>query len=397
MKKSTDRIPELDGIRVIMIFIVSWYHLWQQSWLTPYIGSYSLDYLLRSGYIWVDGTVLLSAFLLFLPYARVMLHGGTVPDTRDFYRRRACRILPSWYFIILLFFFAMCLPWHLYTSPQFMVKDLATHFTFTFNFWADTYISTPLGAAPWTLAVEVQAYILFPWIAKSVMKHPVRTLGTMLILCLGFRAWCIWSLTDYSMVVNQLIDFLDVYVLGILLSMLYVRMEKAKLNGPSGTLKRILATVIFLSAVFCLLRLLRVQAASNGYTAIQRHQMEYRPLFTVCFGAMVISCPFALLPLRFLLGNPVMRFLSAISMNYYLVHQTLFVQLRRMRIPFSESDTPNITGDRVWQAEYTWLCFGLSLILAVLITYLIEKPVSRLLRKQVGRKQAIPPARIPHV
>lgn len=44
------RIPELNGLRVLLVFIVSWYHFWQQSWLTPSIGRYSLDYLLRAGY-----------------------------------------------------------------------------------------------------------------------------------------------------------------------------------------------------------------------------------------------------------------------------------------------------------------------------------------------------------
>lgn len=35
------KIPELNGLRVLLVFIVSWYHFWQQSWLTPSIGSYS--------------------------------------------------------------------------------------------------------------------------------------------------------------------------------------------------------------------------------------------------------------------------------------------------------------------------------------------------------------------
>ena len=48
MKREDGRIPELDGFRVLMVFLVSWYHFWQQSWLTPYIGSYSLDYLIRA-------------------------------------------------------------------------------------------------------------------------------------------------------------------------------------------------------------------------------------------------------------------------------------------------------------------------------------------------------------
>ena len=97
-----NRIPELDGLRVFMIFSIASYHIWQQSWLTPVIGHYSLDYLIRSGYVWVDGTVLLSAFLLFLPYVRSKRKGKPLPDTREFYFRRVRRVFPSYYFILLL-------------------------------------------------------------------------------------------------------------------------------------------------------------------------------------------------------------------------------------------------------------------------------------------------------
>ena len=157
MSEARKRIPELDGLRVLMIFIVSWYHIWQQSWLRPMIGNYSLEYLVRSGYVWVDGTVLLSSFLLFLPYAKALREKRPAPDTRDFYFRRVRRILPGYWFIILATLFAVAIPWSLYDSPQFLVKDVATHLTFTFPFFKDTYIYTPLGAASWTLAIEVQA------------------------------------------------------------------------------------------------------------------------------------------------------------------------------------------------------------------------------------------------
>lgn len=101
------KIPELNGLRVLLVFIVSWYHFWQQSWLTPSIGSYSLDYLLRAGYMPVDGTILLSGFLLFLPYARAMLLGEAVPNTKQFYQRRIYALCPA----IILSRWRCCLPW----------------------------------------------------------------------------------------------------------------------------------------------------------------------------------------------------------------------------------------------------------------------------------------------
>ena len=226
------RITELDGLRVIMIFIVSWYHIWQQSWMTPVISIpalniwWSLDWLVRSGYVWVDGTVLLSAFLLYLPLAR-QEGRGIVDDPVKFYRRKAIRLLPGFWFIILVFFFGMCLPYGLYHGDgPYMVKDLFTHFTLIFPFWRDTYIWTPLGAAPWTLSLVAQGYLLFPLLAKGMKKSPGLTLGLLTGFCFAFRAWCVWGMNDYSMVVNCLPNFLDVYALGFGAALLFAKLER---------------------------------------------------------------------------------------------------------------------------------------------------------------------------
>ena len=386
MTEKRRRIPELDGLRVLMIFIVSWYHIWQQSWLQPAVGTYSLDYLVRSGYVWVDGTVLLSSFLLFLPYAKAMREGLPAPDTRAFYYRRVRRVLPGYYFIIAAVLLGVAVPWQLYDSPQYLVKDVATHLTFTFPFFRDTYLFTPLGAASWTLAIEVQAYALFPLVARGVMKKPALTLGVMCAVCFGFRAWCIWALEDYSMVVNQLVNFLDVYVIGMLAAMAYVRLDGKQAesggNGVRGKYARqAAATAVFAAALFALLRMLRFQASSMDYVQIQQRQMVYRPVYALCFTALILSAPFSLLPLRRLLGNPVTKFLGGISMNYYLIHQTAVVHLKRMKIPPSVSDTPNVAGEQPWQSRYTLLAFVISLLLAVLVTYAIEKPAARAMDK----------------
>uniref|UniRef100_UPI003A8C6884 hypothetical protein n=1 Tax=Bacteroides clarus TaxID=626929 RepID=UPI003A8C6884 len=39
------RIGVLDGIRAIAIFLVAWYHIWQQSWLQPLTEHVNLDWL----------------------------------------------------------------------------------------------------------------------------------------------------------------------------------------------------------------------------------------------------------------------------------------------------------------------------------------------------------------
>ena len=402
-------IPELDGLRALMILMVSWYHIWQQSWLTPFIGNYSLDYLLRSGYVWVDGTVLLSAFLLYRPYARAYAEDCPLPDIRTFYRRRIRKILPGYYTILALTFFGICLPFGLYSSPQFLVKDAATHLTFTFPFFRDTYLGTPLGAASWTLAIEVQAYVLFPWMARASLKHPGKTFGLMLAACFGFRIWCLWSLSDFNMVVNQLLNFLDVYVLGCCLAILYERLSVRETKHVLFRGSAWAATALFFLAFWGLLRMLRIQAGSSVYSAgqgiagwigrilgmgtgnsnypvIQRNQMIYRPVYAVLFGAMMLSAPFSLRPLRKLLGNRATHFLAGISMNYYLIHQTVIVHMRRVGFPPSVNEYPNQAGEQPWQTQYTLLAFGLSLLAAIAITYLAEKPIQRWMDRRGGTK-----------
>lgn len=383
------RIPELNGLRVLMVFLVSWYHFWQQSWLTPSIGHYSLDYLLRAGYMPVDGTILLSGFLLFLPYARSMLLGEPVPGVREFYQRRIIRIVPSYYFLTLLMLFAVALPWNLYNGDTGgMLRDVFSHLTFTQTFSYRTYIATPIGVASWTIAIEMQAYLIFPLLARWAMKNPLGTLMSMAAAALAFRGFCVWKLDEYNMVVNQLINFLDVYAMGMGAALLYVKLTQLY---PAESRLRWLwqgaATFLCALSFYAMLRVIRAQAYTAGQPAMQAAQMMRRPLLCLTIAGLMLSLPFAVKPLRFLMGNRLMGGLAAISMNYYLLHQNLAVHLKRLNIPYSEYELPNQVGDRVWQYQYTALCFGLSLLGAILLTLLVEKPGAWLLRKAFSARK----------
>ena len=390
------KIPELNGLRVLLVFIVSWYHFWQQSWLTPSIGSYSLDYLLRAGYMPVDGTILLSGFLLFLPYARAMLLGEAVPNTKQFYQRRIMRIVPSYYFVTLALLLAVALPWHLYYNSSDMVRDVVMHLTFTQTFNPATYIATPIGVASWTIAIEMQAYLIFPLLARAFRRQPAATFAAMMGIALAARGYIaatypdVWRLDEYNMVVNQLANFLDIYALGMGAALLYVWLvqcypaaEKRKAMAWQG-----IATLLCVLSTWGMLRIFRVQAGESGQAALQAGQMMRRPLLGLAVAGILLTLPFAARPLRFLMGNRVMGWLAAVSMNYYLLHQNLAVHLKRLGVPPSVSAEPNRAGEQPWQLQYTLLCFGLSLLGAALITLLIEKPCAKVLKKMFARGKA---------
>ena len=394
-EKRSGRIPELDGLRVLMIFIVSWYHIWQQSWLEPAVRipwtdlRWSLDFLVRTGYVWVDGTVLLSAFLLYLPLARK--GRDVLPDTGDFYFRKARRILPGYWFILLAVLFVICLPWDLYQgNGPYLAKDLFTHFTLIFPFWRDTYLYTPLGAASWTLSIVATGYLLFPLLARCMRRKPAVTCAVLCVCAFAFRGWCLWGLTDYSMVVNTFVNFLDVYAAGFGCALLFARLEQAAREKPVSAGMRAAATAVFFGCLVGVCELLKVQATASGagHASLQGSQMMLRPAFALGFAGMILSAPFSLKPLRFLLGNRVTAFLAAISMNYYLIHQTLAVHLKRIGVPPAVAERPNEALEQPWQTQYTLLAFGLSLVAAILVTFLIEKPAGRWLEKLHAKKAA---------
>ena len=389
-RPSARHIPELNGLRVLLVFIVSWYHIWQQSWWTPHVGTYSLDFLVRAGYVPVDGTILLSGFLLFLPHARTMLLGEKIPDTREFYQKRIMRIVPSYVFVTLLMLFAVAIPYELYYgNTANMWKDVLMHLTFTQTFDYSTYIATPIGVASWTVAIEMQAYLLFPLLAKWARKNPLGTFSTMAAAALLFRSWVVWSMKDYNMVVNQLINFLDVYAMGMAASLLYVKLTTLYPADRKRFLWQGIATAAVVLAIWGLKELLQDQAGSNGQSAIQSGQMIRRPAFAFLLALLTLGLPFAVRPIRFIAGNKLMGFLAMISMNYYLMHQNIAVHLKRIQFPPAEHyPNPNMLAggpETPWKYEYTALCFGLSILTAIAITFLIEKPGAWALKKGFAR------------
>ena len=113
-------IGVLYGIRALMVLFVCNYHFWQQSWIAQQvtIGGRQIyfDFFTRSSYLFVDGMLLLSGFLLYLPHARAARYHTPVSDTRTFYWKRFMRIVPSFLASVLLLLVFVALPGGAYDS-----------------------------------------------------------------------------------------------------------------------------------------------------------------------------------------------------------------------------------------------------------------------------------------
>jgi peptidoglycan/LPS O-acetylase OafA/YrhL len=99
----------------------------------------------------------LSGFLLFRPYVGAALRGTKRPSTSSYFRNRALRILPAYWFILL--FVAIVLERALLRSPA----ELTANLFFAQNYVPDYVRTLGPGIVPaWSLVIEVVFYLALP-------------------------------------------------------------------------------------------------------------------------------------------------------------------------------------------------------------------------------------------
>jgi peptidoglycan/LPS O-acetylase OafA/YrhL len=374
-------IGVLYGFRALMVLFVCNYHIWQLGWLGQYptiLGTrLDLDFWTRSSYLFVDGMLLLSGFLLYLPYAREKAYGIPAPGVGRFYFNRFKRIVPSYLFSVLTVLFLYALPGGAYRDAAARNADILTHLTFTFNLFRDTYLYTPLNGVLWTVAVEVQFYLVFPWLAAAARKKPAYKLGAMAAAGILFRLIVERNVTDLSVWVNQMPAFLDVYALGMLGAIGYVRLRKW-LDGAPKTTVRIaegVAAALFAGGCRVLTALVHLQTNSGllGHDQLRLSQWRLRLPLAATMTVLALSAAFLPKLLQKLFDNRLMRFLSTISFNLYIWHQFLSARVAEVLFPAT------LHGDLQLQQAFTLLAFALSILAAMAATYGVEQPAARAL------------------
>ncbi len=374
------RLSMPDGLRVIAIGLVMWFHIWQQSWLMPVkeIGPITIDLtsLVRTGYIMVDIMLLLSGYLLFIPIAR----GGRL-DIIPFYKKRLIRIIPSYLLCILVMLFAFALPANGWQFTPRLTKDIFTHLTFTHTFFYDTYVSTSLNVVLWTLAIEMQFYLLFPLISAWFKKMPVFAYVTMTAAAMLFRRYAAGQ-TTIDMYINQLPAMLDVYANGMLAALFTAELEKHEQNKTT----RMFFFIVSMFGFLILWRLIQTHYTELfPMEARKLGQLEHRFELSAAGGLILVSGESSFLLYKRLFSNTVTRFLSGISFNAYIWHQVLAVKIKEWKIPNYISENPASAGEMPWQLSYTLMCFVLSLAIAAALTYLFEIPITKMLSRVLNK------------
>jgi peptidoglycan/LPS O-acetylase OafA/YrhL len=171
------RLPQLDGIRGIAILVVIFHN---ESVKFPLLY---LDRVFANGWMGVDLFFVLSGFLI----------TGILLDTKqsdgyfkNFYARRCLRIWPLYYSSIFLMF--VIIPFLRPSDGHMIFQRSGPWWSFPF-YLQNFFVPNPAGAAgllgvTWSLAVEEQFYLVWPFIVRLCSDAVLRRIA-IAIICIS--------------------------------------------------------------------------------------------------------------------------------------------------------------------------------------------------------------------
>ncbi len=172
--QTSQRNLALDSLRGLSTILIVVYH-------TSFVSGYTVAHADSIG-AYIDrlnvGVAIffvLSGFLIFRPFAHSLIHGSPLPKTRNYYLKRAARILPAYW--LALFVLAGLDALTIKNSSGFIRNIFLVH-PFT-----EDNVFTGIAQA-WTLSVELSFYLAAPVIAYIFFLQSRRQIGLVSVATL---------------------------------------------------------------------------------------------------------------------------------------------------------------------------------------------------------------------
>ena len=314
-----------------------------------------------SGFLGVDVFFVISGYLMALMY--------DPEQPRAFFRRRAWRLLPAYFATIAATLLATA--WLATPNEVDQVAEQAWQaLTFTSNFWFwfgesywDKKAFRPLLHL-WSLAVEVQFYVLVPLIALSIRRLRLTVVLALALLSalLCFAMLSTSPKTSFFWLPTRLWEFLLGYAVGQVLGKRTVDRRWASAIGVLGL------------AAIALIPLIPIGGETFGF--VHGHPGLVALAVTAATAA-VIACG---LPARLLSWLPIrgLATLGDASYSVYLAHYPAIVLA--LHQPFTGTITRSSSPSQLA------LTVGWVVVTSLVLYRGIEKPLRRPSRKAAGRQ-----------
>ncbi len=170
----THKIPQLDAVRGIAILLVLIHN-------TNYFSSPYLAPLSTYGWMGVDLFFVLSGFLI----TGILWDARQSPSYfKNFYARRCLRIWPLYYSLLIFMF--VIVPHLRHSDAHAILERSSPWWAYPF-FLQNFFVAIPAEAAgalgvTWSLAIEEQFYLIWPWIVHYFSLVQVKRIAITVIL-----------------------------------------------------------------------------------------------------------------------------------------------------------------------------------------------------------------------
>lgn len=372
VRRSATYFPEVEALRGVAILLVFSYHASQRFALVaaarPGAGVSLPAAFVLAGHAGVNLFFVLSAFLLSLPFLEEVT-GGRHVERRQYFLRRALRVLPLYYTAVAVaairWYDPAAGPWQ---DLPYLVFLNAAYGWFTPN---------PYSSVWWSLATEVHFYLVLPLlVALRSPRGRAVAAGAAVAYALAYLAFLrggirMGTVTGSFFLACSLFGRGPFFLCGILAAWLYRRYgtRVRKRLGASVVARRGGADLLLLGVVAALAVLLRWNA-SVGYIAGELGKLGlWHPGEGVLWVGGLLLLLLAPLRGKVLLSNPVLRFVGIRSYSLYLVHGPVLFELG----PRLERAYPTL-GVPARARVAAMLLFGASLALSTVTYALIERP-----------------------
>ena len=379
-------------MRAIACLAVFGVHWQQFTGISGSWGPFDLKTFLLNGNTGVCLFFMLSGFLLSLPYWSISFLDEN-SDNKTFTKnknlryalKRAVRIVPA-YYLCLTILVVFGKEWQSWNG----LRSIILHYLFLHNLTSSTLydICPPF----WTLAVQIQFYIIFPFFMGIILPWIKKGRGLLSVFIACILTYIFHALLAewasqitpifrkvYSgrVAEHSALAHLPHFFLGVFTAGFYLTLNDDKKSIVSFS-KKISWDLVFFCASTLLVIILSIPDLDQIFKIPHgRYNLPYIPILIF---AVIISVPCSRLTQKILSFGP-LSWIGTISFGIYVYHWPCmkFISFYLKQLSISPSNAP--------------FFFGLISMIAALIVasgswFLLEQPLSKVLRRRFKKQSS---------
>lgn len=218
-------IPEMDGLRFVSVATIIFVHLnGYLSVKSPAYYSFPetswVNQVVPVGYRAVEMFFMISGFILGLPFAAHYIKDAPAVKLDKYYLRRLTRLEPPYMAAVLLLFLGA-----IYVQGQ-SARDLYPHLGASFVYLHNAiygYFSPVIGVG-WTLEIEVQFYLLVPWLTPlfAIRNRFARRSVFLALIITILALQSLFLHHDSPRASLSILAYIQFFLLGLLLADIFL-------------------------------------------------------------------------------------------------------------------------------------------------------------------------------